>query len=282
MKTEKNILIAFVLNLVFSIFELFGGIFTRSVAIMSDAIHDFSDSISIGISYFLEKMSKKKSDNKYTYGYVRYSILGAVITNTILIVGGVIVIYNGVMRLMNPVKINYNGMILFAVIGVIVNFIASMVTRKGNSLNQKAVNLHMLEDVLGWSIVLVGAIIMKFTDWVILDSIMSILVALYIISHVGENFKTIVDVFLEKTPNNVSIDSIKEELSKIDGVIDVHHVHVWTIDGYSNYATMHIVVNNKVKNIKDKIRKELLNLNINHVTLELEKENEVCDEKECI
>ena len=161
MKTEKNILIAFLLNISFSLFELIGGMFTNSVAIVSDAIHDFGDSISIGISYFLEKKSKKKPDNKYTYGYTRYSILGAIITNSILITGSILVIINAVERIINPTEINYDGMIIFAVFGVIINFFAAQFTKEGDSLNQKAVNLHMLEDVLGWIVVLIGAIVIQ-------------------------------------------------------------------------------------------------------------------------
>ena len=183
MKTEKNILIAFLLNMLFSIFELIGGIFTNSVAIISDAVHDFGDSISIGISYFLEKKSKKKPDNNYTFGYTRYSILGAFITNTILIIGSVLVIINAIKRIINPVTINYDGMIIFAIFGVIVNFLAAYFTKEGDSLNQKAVNLHMLEDVLGWSVVLIGAILIKFTEINVIDSIMSIGLAIFILTH---------------------------------------------------------------------------------------------------
>ena len=164
MKIEKNILIAFLLNFFFSIFELIGGILTNSISIISDSIHDFADSISIGISYILEKISKKKPNKKYTYGYLRYSVLGAVITTTILLFGSILVIYNAIKRIINPVEVNYSGMIIFALVGVIINFIAAKVTKHGHSLNQKSVNLHMLEDVFGWIIVLIGAIIMKFTD----------------------------------------------------------------------------------------------------------------------
>ena len=149
MKTEKNILIAFILNLSFSIFEFIGGIFTGSVAIISDAIHDIGDATSIGIAFLLEKKSKKKPDNKYTYGYIGYSVIGGFITTLILLLGSFAVIYNSIQRIINPTEINYNGMIVFAIIGIIVNLIASMLTYKGDSLNQKAVNLHMLEDVLG-------------------------------------------------------------------------------------------------------------------------------------
>ena len=187
MKTEKNILIAFILNLSFSIFEFVGGIFTGSVAILSDAIHDIGDAVSIGISYFLEKKSKKQPDKTYTYGYARFSVMGSVITTLILLFGSCAVIYNAVIRIFNPVEINYNGMIIFAVIGALVNFLAAYFTKDGDSLNQKAVNLHMLEDVLGWLVVLVGAVVMRFTDISIIDPILSICVAIFIFINAIKN-----------------------------------------------------------------------------------------------
>jgi len=279
MKTEKNILMAFLLNMFFSLFELIGGILTHSVAIISDAVHDFGDGITIGISYFLEKKSKKSADNNYTYGYKRYSILGALISNIILFVGSVLVIYNAIIRILNPININYDGMIFFAIVGVIVNYIAAFFTRKGDSINQKSVNLHMLEDVLGWIIVLLGALIMKFTNLSIMDPIMSIIVSLFIVIHVGDHLKAIIDIFLEKTPNNISIDDIKDKLIKIKNVNNVHHIHVWTLDGISNCATMHVVLNKEDKKIKEKIREDLLEFNISHVTIELEDINDVCSDK---
>ena len=206
MKTEKNILIAFLLNLSFSIFELFGGLFSNSIAILSDSVHDLGDAISIGISYFLEKKSKKKADNKYTYGYIRYSVLGGVITTTILLVGSILVIIGAINRLINPVDVNYNGMIIFAIFGVIMNFIATYVTRQGDSINQRSVNLHMLEDVLGWIVVLIGAILMHFTNIRIIDPIISICVSSYILFHSIKNLRIVLDIFLEKTPKDIEID----------------------------------------------------------------------------
>lgn len=280
MKIEKNILIAFILNLAFSIFEFFGGLFTNSVAILSDSIHDFGDAISIGISYFLEKKSKKKPNDKYTYGYLRYSLLGSIITTCILLVGSIIVIYSSIFRIINPVEINYSGMIVLAIIGFILNLIASFITKDGDSLNQKAVNLHMLEDVLGWGIVLIGAIIMNFTDISILDSILSISVSIFILVHALKNLKVVIDIFLEKTPNNIDINKLKEHLKEIDGVEDIHHIHVWSIDGYNNYVTMHILSKSKnIKKIKNEIREELEEFNIGHSILEIE--DEMCDDIEC-
>lgn len=282
MKTEKNILIAFLLNMAFSIFELAGGVFTNSVAIISDAVHDFGDSISIGISYILEKKSKKKPDSQYTFGYTRYSILGAFITNTILITGSVLVIVNAIQRIINPVEINHDGMIIFAIFGVIVNFLAAYFTKEGDSLNQKAVNLHMLEDVLGWAVVLIGAIVIKFTKINLIDAIMSIGVAIFILIHALKSFKSILDLFLEKIPNGIEIDEIKQHLLEIENVKDVHHVHVWSMDGFNNYATMHVVTDLKDTNeLKHKIKEELKGHGISHTTIEIEEQGHECHEQEC-
>ena len=280
-KSEKNILIAFILNLCFSIFEFIGGTITNSVAIISDSIHDIGDALSIGISYFLEKKSKKKPDNLYTYGYIRYSVIGSLITTLILLIGSTLVIYNAVLRIINPVPINYNGMIIFAIIGVIVNFLAAYFTKDGHSLNQKSVNLHMLEDVLGWAVVLIGAIIMRFTDISIIDPILSILVALFIFKNALVNFKSIINLFLEKTPSGIKVEDLKSHILKIAGVKDVHHIHIWSIDGYNNYATMHIVTNGKNKKVKEQVKEELKEHNISHTTIELELESEICNEKDC-
>lgn len=280
MKTEKNILIAFILNLGFSIFEFVGGIFTNSVAILSDSIHDMGDAFSIGISYFLENKSKKSADKNHTYGYIRYSVLGGLITTVILMIGSIFVIYNAIGRIINPVEVNYQGMIIFAIIGVVVNFIAAYCTKEGDSINQKSVNLHMLEDVLGWIVVLIGAIIMKFTDIKIIDPIMSIGVAIFILVNAVKNLKEVLDLFLEKTPHDIDIDELKNHLLKIEGVEDIHHIHVWSIDGFNNYSTMHIVSQSKdIDKIKHKIREELEEHNICHSILETE--TQVCEEKEC-
>lgn len=281
MKTEKNILIAFLLNLSFSIFEFLGGAFTGSVAIISDAIHDLGDAASIGLSYVLERKSRGKPDDTYTYGYVRYSVLGSVITTVILLFGSIMVIYNAVRRLFVPVAINYNGMIAFSVVGVVLNLIAAYITRDGKSMNQKAVNLHMLEDVLGWIVVLIGAVVMRFTDIAIIDPLMSIGVAVFILYHAVRNLKEVIDIFLEKIPSGISIEEIREHICKIDGVLDVHHIHIRSIDGQSNSATMHVVTDADAHTIKHLVREELSEHGIAHATLELEEPGEECHESNC-
>ncbi|MBE6661951.1 MAG: cation transporter [Ruminococcaceae bacterium] len=281
MKTEKNILIAFVLNFAFSVFEFFGGIFTGSVAILSDAVHDIGDAASIGVSYFLEKKSKKQPDETYTYGYARYSVIGSVLTTLILLFGSAVVVYNAVNRIFAPVEIDYNGMVVFAIVGVLVNFGAAFFTREGGSLNQRAVNLHMLEDVLGWGVVLIGAILMRFTDLALIDPLLSIGVALFIFINALRNLKEALDLFLEKAPHDVDVAEIRAYLTEIEGVLDAHHIHIWSMDGRHNYATMHIVTNAEAHEIKEKIREELAEHGIGHVTLELETEGEHCHEASC-
>lgn len=281
MKTEKNILVAFILNLAFSVFEFLGGVFTGSVAIISDAVHDIGDAASIGVSWFLEKKSKRQPDDQYTYGYARYSALGGLLTTLILVLGSGMVIYNAVVRMFTPEAIHYNGMILFAVVGVCVNFGAAFLTRDGDSMNQKAVNLHMLEDVLGWLVVLVGAVAMRLTNWALIDPIMSIGVAIFILVNAIRNLVQMGNLFLEKIPKGIQIDEIRQHIMSLEGVLDVHHLHIWSMDGENHYATMHIVTDADPHMMKETVRQALREHGLGHVTLELEHSEEHCHEKTC-
>lgn len=280
-QSASKILTAFILNLTFSIIEFLGGFFTNSIAITSDAIHDLGDAMSIGIAYFLERYSKKAPDDKYTYGYVRYSVMGSLLTTIILITGSIIVVISAVSRIIHPEPVDYNGMILLAIFGVAINFAAVYFTRDGESLNQKSVNLHMLEDVLGWVVVLIGAIVMRFTNIELLDPLLSIAVAIFILVNALRYLKEVIDLFLEKTPHGISIDEIKRHLLELKNVQDVHHIHIWSMDGFTNYATMHVVCANPSHDLKDSIRSELRKRNISHVTIELESPNEHCEEENC-
>lgn len=280
-KVEKNILVAFLLNLGFSIYEFIGGTLTGSVAIVSDAVHDLGDAVSIGISYFLERKSHKKADDKYTFGYVRYSVIGGLITTAILLVGSVFVIAQAAERIFQPVEIHYNGMIVLALVGVVVNSLAAYWTRSGKSLNQRSVNLHMLEDVLGWVVVLVGAFIMKLTNFGLIDPILSILVAGFILKEAVKNCLAILDVLLEKTPREIDLKSLSWELSELEGVDGIHHLHIWTMDGEHNYATLHVVCAKKAEETKQAVKKFLKEKGIAHVTVEMENLTEKCVEHEC-
>lgn len=279
MKTERNILIAFLLNLSFSILEFIGGSVIGSVAIVSDALHDLGDAMSMGIAFALEKISKRRPNATHTYGYGRYSVLGSLITTLILLTGSLAVVYNAIVRIISPTPIQYDGMILFAIVGVVVNFAAARVTTGGNSLNQKGVNLHMLEDVLGWIVVLIGAVVMRFTDLTVLDPILSICVAGYILYHAAGNLKDTLDIFLEKSP--LDTNHVREHLMTLEGVEDVHHVHIWTLDGQSHCATLHLVTADNPHVMKDRIRRTLEEHGIGHATLELEAPGEHCHHSHC-
>ncbi len=282
--TDRNILIAFLLNLAFSIYEFIGGAFTHSVAITSDAIHDIGDALSIGLSYLLERKSHQGSNHQYTYGYIRYSLIGGLITTMILLIGSLLVIISAIGRIITPVEINYNGMIILAIIGAVVNFLAAYFTRDGNSLNQKSVNLHMLEDVLGWVVVLIGAIIMRFTDISLIDPILSILVALFILKESIKNAISILDVLLEKTPQGINLDQLECQLLDLANVQSIHHLHVWSMDGYRNCATLHVVSNLEPQHfdqIKTSVRHLLASNHIPHSTIEIETPSEHCSDTEC-
>ena len=281
MNKQKNILLAFVLNLLFSVFELVGGVFTGSVAILSDAVHDVGDAVGIGISYFCERRSRNKPDDIHTYGYIRYSVLGGLITTVILLFGSFGVVYQAVLRLWNPVPIRYNGMILFAIIGVLVNGLAAYFTRDGHSVNQRAVNLHMLEDVLGWIVVLIGALVMRFTDFYYLDAILSLGVAVFILIHAFKTMKSILDIFLEKTPKSINMDVLRKQIMRIEGVKSIRCLHIRSLDGFHHDGTVGLIVAGNDEKIKQQLRELLKQHNVIHTVIEIDNlnspyNNDVC------
>ena len=281
MKTEKNIFVAFILNLVFSICEFVGGILTGSVAILSDALHDLGDATSIGVAVLLEKRSKKQADQVFTFGYARYSVVASLLTTVILIVGAVVVVVNATQKIVNPTPVNHDGMILFALFGVVVNIVATIFTSHGHSLNQKAVNLHMLEDVLGWVVVLVGAVVIKITNFWLIDPIMSLGVALFIFVGAVKNLIQVLNVFLEKAPASLSVQQVQTVAKQVVGVVDVHHVHAWTLDGQNHCVTMHVVVEGNSTQVKGQIRHKLEHLGVVHASIEVEPVGEPCNYQQC-
>lgn len=279
-KSTKNMLFAFILNFSFSIIELIGGFFTNSIAIMSDALHDFGDSLSIGTSLFLEKKSEGKPDATYTYGYARFSLIGALITALVLTVGSIFVVYNAVSRLIRPEEIKSGGMLILAVLGIVINGLAALKTSHSHSINEKTLNLHMLEDLLGWIAVLVGGIVIKFTEWYFIDPILSLCIAVFVLSHAIGHIKEVLSVFLEKAP--FDIEKVKSECLEIGGVLDVHHIHLWSLDGNAVLATLHVQIekDGDYEEIRHSLHHKLEHLGIQHATVELEYER--CQNTECV
>lgn len=281
---NENIKLAFFLNLGFSIFEFIGGILTSSVAIFSDAIHDLGDSLAIGVSYFLEKLSIKKADKKLTYGYKRYSILGAFFTSTILIIGSFIVLLNAVERIFHPVEVHFTGMLLFSIFGILINGYAAYKTSRSLSLNEKSVNLHMLEDVLGWVAVLIGSLLIKITGWNVIDPLLSIVISLVIGAKAGKNFLAVIKVIVESVPSNIDIDKVASKVKDIQEVVDVHHIHIWSLDEEEVFLTMHVQIGKNVtkknyEEVKSKIKEVLKEEGIGHSTIEIE--YDLCKEENC-
>lgn len=281
MKTERKLLIAFLMNLSFSLVEFLGGILTGSAAIASDALHDLGDAVGIGIACLLERKSRRPPDERYTYGYARYSVLGGFLTGVILLVGSVLMIFHAVGKIRSPQEIDCGGMIVFALVGVCVNFLAVLFTRRGSSVNQKAVNLHMLEDVLGWAVVLLGALVMRFTGFSLLDPLLSMGVSLFILVQALKSLKEIAELFLVKVPDGLAAAELQAQLQGIVGVLDVHHLHIWSMDGQSHFATVHVVSDGEAWKIKQEVRQLLHSHGIGHVTVELESGTEHCSERQC-
>ena len=281
MKKNMKLWIAFLLNFLFSVFEFVGGIFTGSIAISSDALHDLGDAISIGLSLGLERLSQKGPDKKYTSGYYRYSVLGGTIQSMLLLCGAAFVAYGAVCRFFAPQPVDYTGMLFVAVVGFAVNFAAAWFTSGEGSINQRAINLHMLEDVLGWAAVLVGAVVMRFTDWGFIDPGLSLALSVFIGINALKNLKRVLDIFLEKTPAGIDPEEITHHLEQIPGVESIHHLHIWSMDGYRHSATLHAVVTGEYGAVKQAIKEELAEHGITHVTVELESRYEHCEDTCC-
>lgn len=273
--STKNIRVAFFLNFGFMLFEIAGGIYTNSVAILSDALHDLGDSLSLGISWYLDKKSKQKSDSKFSYGYQRFSLLGALINGVVLFTGSIFVLTESIPRLMNPEHADAKGMILISIVGIIINGLAVLRLRKGKTLNEKVVGWHLLEDVLGWVAVFVVSVVLLFWDIPILDPILSIVILGYILLNVGKNMKETFKVFLQGVPSDVQLEELQNEILKIKGVLGVHQIQLWSLDGEKNVFTIHVEVNQTISTIeiirlKKEVRKCLKKVPIMHATIEFD------------
>jgi len=282
-----NIKVALALNAGFTLIEIVGGIFTNSVAVISNALHDLGDSLSLGLAWYFQKVSHRKRDRVYSFGYKRFSLLGAIINSFVLITGSILVLNETIPRLFKPEEAHVRGMLVLALFGMIVNGAAVLRLKKGSSVNERVVSLHLLEDVLGWGAILIGSIVMTIVHLPVLDPLLSILITLYVLFNVFKNLKTGFRVFLQAVPENTDTGLMKEKILKVPGVVDVHDVHAWSLDGEYNILTIHLVLKKvtglwEIKNIKDRVKTVLNNLKINHVTIETEFEEECCDEENSV
>lgn len=272
---------AFFLNVVFTIIEFIGGWLTNSTAIMADAVHDLGDSLSIGSAWVLNKLSDKEADSTFSYGYKRFSLLGALINSMVLTLGSIWILLESLPRLLEPEMPQVEGMLLLSIFGIAVNGFAAYKLSEGNSLNERVLNWHLLEDVLGWVAVLIVSIVLMFKPWPILDPILSIAFTLFILFNVGRNLKETILLFLQATPDNKQVKEVYKVLTSKPEVKELHHFHIWSLDGEHSVMTVHLVLNaeitvTQIKNLKNQLQKELKVFKFVHTTIELEFTDEVC------
>lgn len=286
--SAHNILVAFLLNLGFALIELIGGIFTGSVSILSDALHDLGDSASLGLAWYLERVSGRGRDSRFSYGYKRFSLLSVLLISVILIVGSVFVIEASVDRLLSPQMPNAQGMLWLAVLGVVINGVAAWRMSRGHSLSDRAIRLHLMEDVLGWLAVLVVSVVMLFVDIPILDPLLSLGITAWILYNVYWNMRDTLHILLQGVPQGVDLDSFRQEVIGLAMVRDVHDLHVWTLNGEDNIASLHVIVSASdythaecLVQLKEEIRKIGERHHIQHLTIEFDVEGQNCCLEHC-
>jgi cobalt-zinc-cadmium efflux system protein len=275
---------AFFLNVVFTIIEFIGGWLTNSTAIMADAVHDLGDSLSIGTAWGLNKLSDKEANNTFSYGYKRFSLLGALINCLVLTVGSVWILFEAIPRLASPEMPQAEGMLLLSIFGIAVNGFAAYKLSDGDSLNERVLNWHLLEDVLGWVAVFIVSIVLMFKPWPILDPLLSIGFTLFILFNVVRNLKETILLFLQATPDDKQVSEVRSVLTAKTEVKELHHFHIWSLDGEHSVMTVHLVLNAEItvaqmKNLKNQLQKELKTFEFVHTTIELEFADEVCRDK---
>ncbi|WP_286822716.1 MULTISPECIES: cation diffusion facilitator family transporter [unclassified Idiomarina] len=272
---------AFLLNFVFTIIEFIGGFLTNSTAILADAVHDLGDSLSLGLAWILNKLGKKQANQHFTYGYKRLNLAGAFINAVVLIAGSAWVLVEAIPRLWNPLMPVADGMIALAVVGITVNGFAAYKLSEGKTLNERVINWHLLEDVLGWVAVLIVGIVLLFVDWPILDPLLSIGFTMFVLVNVLRNLWATLKLFIQATPDKETYRQVADTLLELPHVADLHHLHFWSLDGEEHVLTVHLVLTENLdiearSNLKQRIDDVLAPYALSHTTVELEDPDEAC------
>lgn len=280
----RSLQIAFLLNLVFSLLELAGGLWTNSISILTDTLHDGADCFSLGLAWYLQRLSTRRPDAKFTYGYRRFSTLGALMTGVVLTVGLIFIGWNAVLRLRHPEPVEAGGMLGIAILGIILNGAAAWRLRHGHSLNEKVASWHLLEDTLGWFAVLIGSVVMMIADVPIIDPILALLIAVFVLWNVIKNLRKVALVFLQSAPPGFDPDAFNREVASLPGVVSAHHTHTWTLDGESHVFSTHLVMDRSsdreaIIAAKRRMHRLLRDQQFAHITIEVELEGERCTDE---
>jgi len=285
---EKRVRLAAFLNAAFTIVEVAGGFWTNSLSILSDALHDFGDSIALVISWIFERRARKTPNAKFTFGYQRLSLFSALFSASILIGGSIVIILQAIPRFLNPEPVNAFGMLGIALIGITLNGAGYVLLKKGESLNEKVLSWHLLEDVLGWIVILVGGIVIYFWKFYFIDLIMTVALTVFILYNVAKNMREAINILLQGVPKHINLEAVKHDIMTINGVLGLHDIHIWSLEGETDIFTAHVVLDDETlekqseqitRSIKDTLRIH----HIEHSTIELENKYHctgmVCEEK---
>ena len=272
MKAKYTVWVAFFLNLSYAIVEFIAGGIFGSSAVLADSVHDLGDAIAIGISAFLETISNREEDSHYTLGYKRFSLLGAMVTAVILMTGSVLVILENIAKIFHPQPVNDEGILWLGILAITINVLASLVIRKGQTKNESILSLHFFEDTLGWLAVILMAIILRFTDWYILDPLLSLVISFFILSKALPRFWRTLKIFLDAVPEGVDIQKIKTDLAELDHVASINQLNLWTMDGLEKNAIVHVCLKEMehMETCKESIRIFLKDCGFQNITIEVD------------
>ena len=272
MSSKTSIWLAFFLNLSYAIVEFIAGGIFGSSAVLADSVHDLGDAIAIGISALLETISNREEDRQYTLGYKRFSLLGAMLTAVILMIGSVLVILENVTKIVHPQPVNEEGILWLGIIAVAINVLASLVVRKGKTKNESILSLHFLEDTLGWLAVILMAIILRFTDWYILDSLLSLVISIFILTKALPRFWSALKIFLEAVPEGVEAGNLEKDLETLTNVKSVNQLSIWSMDDLENNAIIHLCLEDweQMTETKNQVRQLLEERGIQNITIEVD------------
>ena len=273
--------VAFFLNLAFTLVEAAGGLWTNSLAILSDSLHDLGDSLTFGLSWYLARTARQGRDDKYSYGYRRLSLVGALASALVLLVGSLLILARAIPRLIHPEHSNAQGMIALAVLGLLANGAAAWRLRSGRNLQSQVLRWHLIEDVLSWGAVLLVGVTLLVADIHVLDPLLSLFITGYVLFGVVRSLRRTMAVFLQAAPEELDLQALDRSLAGIPGVLSTHHTHVWSLDGAHHVLTTHLVVASRARKeeivrIKRKALRLLAPISPEHTTVEVEYEDEDC------
>ena len=279
-----NLRTAFWLNLTFTLIELVGGWWTGSLAILSDALHDLGDSVSLALAWRLAHLGERGCDGRYSYGYRRFTMLGALANIGLLVGGSLFMLSEAIPRLWQPEMPDARGMLLLAILGIVANGVAALRLRHEHSLNARTAALHLLEDLFGWLAVLVVSVVLLFVELPILDPVLSIGISLFVLYNASRYLYQAGQLLLQRVPHGINLEELERDLSQIPGVGAVHHTHLWSLDGEHHVFSTHLVLPRETSQAeaieaKCAARELLHGIEIEHATIEIEYEGEVCGAK---